>query len=75
MNKRERKKIMINFNLIDKIKISWMIINIKYCDENENEKENDNDNDNDNDNKVVYKVGVPAENDKSRRFEILWPKN
>ena len=38
---------MINFNLIDKIKILWMVINEKYCDENDNENDNDNDNDND----------------------------
>ena len=59
MSKREAKKLMINFNLIDKMKILQIVINEKYCDENEN------------DNKEVYKVGAPTRNDKSRRFEIL----
>ena len=48
MSKCKATKLMINSNLIDEIKILWMIINKNYCDHNENENDNDNDNDNDN---------------------------
>ena len=56
ISKREAKKLMINSNLIDNIKILWVVINEKYCDDNDNENENENENDNDN--KVVYKSSV-----------------
>ena len=41
MSKHEAKKLKIIFNLTDKMRVLWMVINEKYYDDNDNENENE----------------------------------
>ena len=41
MSKREVKKLMINSNLIDRMRVLRMVMTEKYYDDNENENENE----------------------------------